>query len=99
MLYRRITHAVEAYRHTGEPREDWPQWLQDFKGYDRVNGMVGVAVDAVGQLLIPTPFGPITVKHGNWIVREPNLIDDEDPFTLVHMTDAQFHSAFEETSE
>lgn len=90
--YRSRPTVVEAYRYNGQPPEDWPVWLQEYRGTTAMAGQVKIARDAVGHLLIPAPGGIETVRYSDMV-----FIDEAGE---IHtLTDQRFHERYEEIAE
>ena len=58
MLYRTKVRTVEAFRWTGQPRREWPDWA----------GNLGWLAESGSGLYAYTLNGPVRVNRGDWCI-------------------------------
>lgn len=84
---------VDAFQYQGEPRDQWPQWLQDYVGAGML-GFAPISLSMTGALLVPsraTQNGSQQECYkGDWIVSASGKND-----ALV-VKGPEFHGLYEE---
>lgn len=74
MPYVRKPTEIRVFPYLGQPRVEWPAWLQDYSVYTPL-GEAPVSVDAIGTLIVPAPSGVATnIVAGGFVVWEDGLI-------------------------
>lgn len=58
---------VSAFRFSGQKLYELPEWVADHSVMTSM-GMSGMALDGVGNLLVPTASGYKTAVHGDYVV-------------------------------
>ncbi len=73
--FRRVSTPLNAWMYTGQPREQWPDFIANYKA-GTMFGLAGVTTTNTGLMLIPTPgeSSGQQVNHGDWIVEEGGKI-------------------------
>ena len=67
--YRKKPVVIQAWQLTDCPREDWPEFVSNYRGVNGLGGEVRVrGPDADGRLIIPTLEGDHIANVGDWII-------------------------------
>lgn len=71
---RRATPAL-VYQFAGQPRSEWPQWMQDYTAFTQLGAQPITA--ALGVMMLPTRGLSINVNPTDYVVLEGYELKDE----------------------